>query len=263
MELADGRRIAFEVSGAHAGAPVLLLRPLLGSIAAWGPFRAVLASRARVIAFDRSGSGDSSDAPYFLGTRGMAQEAVAVLDQLGVRRAHVFGASLGGMVATWLAIDAPHRVARVCLASTPDTGLDLSWPALAIAGCLAGPRDLAGTGLARRFLSSRLRAGPPGRPPRAEESAELERPRRREIAKHVAAAAMHDARWELDRVRAPVLVLAGERDEVIGTAPQRALAEAIPGARLEILRGAGHDLTAESPCAVGERVASFFLDEID
>ena len=127
MELADGRRIAFEVSGAHAGAPVLLLRPLLGSIAAWGPFRAVLASRARVIAFDRSGSGDSSDAPYFLGTRGMAQEAVAVLDQLGVRRAHVFGASLGGMVATWLAIDAPHRVARVCLASTPDTGLDLSW----------------------------------------------------------------------------------------------------------------------------------------
>lgn len=189
MERTEGPRLALEVSGAHGGTPVLLLRPPGGSVVMWGAFRAALAARLRVIAFDRSGEGESDDPPRFVSTRGMGREALAVLDGLGVRRAHVFGVSLGGMAATWLAIDAPERVARVCLASTPDTGLDLR------------------------------------------------------------------------RVRAPVLVLAGERDELIGAAPQLALARGIPWATLETVRGAGHDITLESPLAVAERVLRFFFDE--
>ncbi len=265
MELAEGPGLAFEVSGAHAGTPVLLLRPPGGSLAMWGTFRATLASRLRVIAFERGGAGEPSGPPRFVSTRGMGQEALVVLDRLGVARAHVFGVSLGGMAATWLAIDAPERVARVCLASTPDTGLELSWPVLAGAGafaaCLLGPETAVEAKLARRLLSRAFRAEEPERAARIVALAGLDRRRRGQIVRHVAAAVLHDARFDLHNVRAPVLVLAGDRDELIGSAPQQALARSIRGATFETVRGAGHDITLESPRAVAERVLHFFFDE--
>jgi 3-oxoadipate enol-lactonase len=264
--LRDGRHLAVERDGAaHGGTPVLLIRPLGGTMSLWGPFREVLASRAPVIAFDRGGAGESSDAPLGATTRGMAADAVAVLDHFHATRAHVFGISLGGMVASWLAIDAPERVDRLCLASTPDAGLDLSRTAagrgVSIAGCLFGPADRIEACLARRILSEPFRAQHPERVAHLQLLAGREPARRRELLKQLAAAALHRPGGALGKIRGPALILAGDRDELLGHRPQEALARAIPGARLEVVPGAGHDLTLEHPLLVARRVGSFFFGD--
>ena len=122
---ADGARIAYDVAGAGDDA-ILLISPLAGSRALWGAFRDQLAAHARVIAFDHRGLGESSSASLRTTTRDLARDAVAVLDDAGVERVHVFGSSLGGMVATWLAADAAPRVRRLVLASTLARGLSFA-----------------------------------------------------------------------------------------------------------------------------------------
>ena len=122
MDLAEGPRLTFEVSGAHAGPIVLLLRPLHEPIEGLASFRAALASRARVIDLDGAPPLDlkGQGGPSF-SSRALGHSALAVLEQLGVSRAHVVGLAKGAMAATWLAIDAPDRVARVCLIAAPAT----------------------------------------------------------------------------------------------------------------------------------------------
>jgi 3-oxoadipate enol-lactonase len=266
VPLPDGRQIAFEIHGeGHGGTPALLLRPLGGSMALWGAFRDALAERMRVLAFDPCGAGESSPEPLGATTRDMARDAVLVLDHLGVPRAHVFGISLGGMVATWLAIDAPARVARLCVASAGPVGLELSHLNLrrgvAMAACLLAPEEDVEACLTREVLSRDVREEEPERVDEIMETVAAEPASRADILKHTLAAAGHDARDELHRIQAPTLVLKGDHDELIGPEPPAELARAIPGARLGVIPDAGHDLTLEQPVATAERVAAFFLDQ--
>src|SRR6185437_3642366 len=113
--LPRGGRLAVDVTGPEDAPAILLVRPLGGWRASWDGFGARLAEKLRVVAFDPRGAGDSSPA-RFATTRGMARDAIAVLDALAISRAHVYGISLGGMVATWIALDAPDRVDRLVLA---------------------------------------------------------------------------------------------------------------------------------------------------
>ena len=264
VDLPDGGFVAYEVHGArHRGVPVLLLRPLVGAMALWGEFRDALAARLRVIAFDPRGTGASSDAPAGATTRDLARDAVAVLDALGVPVAHVFGLSFGAQIATWIAIDAPARVARLCLASAGPVGLALTASgvgrALAIGATALVPGDAAVTHLAGEVLSRDIREADPARVDAVEAAAAAAPADRVELLKHALAAARHDARAELYRVVARTLVLTGDHDELLGDAPTAALAAAIPDARREVIVGAGHDLTLERPVETAARVADFLL----
>ncbi|MDB4931886.1 MAG: Beta-ketoadipate enol-lactone hydrolase [Myxococcaceae bacterium] len=264
VELPGGGFVAFEVHGArHGGVPVLLLRPMVGAMALWGGFRDALAARARVIAFDPRGTGASSDAPADATTRDLARDAVALLDALGEPVAHVFGISFGAMIATWIAVDAPARVARLCLASAGPVGFALTASgvgrALEMTATALVPGDEAVTHLVGEVLSADLREGRPSRVAAVEAAAATAPADRVEVLKHAVAAARHDASAELHRVVARTLVLAGDRDELIGDAPTAALAAAIPGARLEVVANAGHDLTLERPAETAAIVADFLL----
>lgn len=264
VALPDGAWLAYEEHGArHGGVPVLLLRPLVGAMALWGGFLDALASRLRVIAFDPRGTGASSDAPADATTRDLARDPVALLDALGEPAAHVFGISFGAMVATWLAIDAPERVARLCLASAGPTGFTLTASGLArgisMAATALTPGDGAASRLAAEVLSRDVRENDPARVAEVEAVAAESPPDRVELLKHAVAAARHDASDALQRIAARTLVLSGDHDELIGQEPAAALAAAIPGARLEVLAGAGHALTLEQPEATAKAVADFLL----
>jgi 3-oxoadipate enol-lactonase len=263
VALPDGGAIAYQVRGrVHGGSPLLLVRPLGGSMALWGRFRDRLSETSRVISFDHRGAGHSSAAPAWVTTRGLARDARAVLDHLAVPRAHVFGLSLGGMAATWLAILAPTRVAKLCLASTPARGLALTHAGLrrelALAACFARPLAEVELRLVDRILSRRFREGHPEEMGRIERALHAEPAGRVALLKHALAGLMHDARSELHRIEAPTLVLAGDDDTLLGTEPPRALAAAIPGATFAIVAACGHDLTLEQPLATAARVAHFF-----
>lgn len=266
VTLPDGREVAFEVSGRElGGTPLLLIRPLAGSMALWGEFRDVLASRMQVIAYDPPGTGESGEAELELTTRQMAGDVVALLDHLGVERAHVFGLSFGAMVATWLAIDSPSRVARLCLASAGGKGITLTasgvWRAIAMAACLLQPEGEVEACMTAEVLSRDVRDDDPERVDAIKETVEDDPTDRGTLMKHALTTARHDARDELPKIAAPTLVLAGEHDELLGAEPQAELCRAIPGAVLEVVAGAGHDVTLEQPVQTAERVLAFVLGD--
>ncbi|HSQ61991.1 MAG TPA: alpha/beta hydrolase [Polyangiaceae bacterium] len=258
--LPDGGRLAHEIRGPERAPPILLLRPLGGSLASWGVFADALATRLRVIAFDARGTGQSSAAPLATSTRSMSKDALALLDALGIERAHAYGISLGGMVATWLAIDAPARVARLVLASTLPRGTMLrsgaALRALSVARCLARPPPEAESCLATRVLSREFQRTHPVEVARIRALAARRPASHRALLTLLAAAARHDATARLGDVRADTLLIAGERDRLIAGGSQRRMLARIPRARLEIAPGAGHDVSAEAPEWVAARVLS-------
>lgn len=261
--LPDGGDVAYRIRGrAHGGTPILLVRPLGGSMALWGAFGARLAEAHRVISFDHRGAGHSTAAPVCVTTRGLARDARVVLDHVGAPRAHVFGISLGGMAATWLAVLAPTRVARLCLAATPLCGLALSRAGLrrelALLACFARPLREVEAHLVARVLSRRFRARHPEELRRIEGALRAEPSTRTALLRHALAGLRHDARRAARRIEAPTLVLAGEDDELLGPEAPRALAAAVPGAVFETIVASGHDLTLEQPLATAARVARFF-----
>ena len=263
-KLRDGAAIAYEVHGReHTGIPVLLIRPLGGSMALWGEFRARLSERVRVIAFDLRGTGRSSAEPTWVSTKGIARDSVGVLDHLGIGRTHVFGISLGGMAATWLAIRAPSRVARLCIASAPARGIAVTRAGLhrelAMAACFVRPRDEVEAGLVYRTFSARFRREHPDEVRRLERALHANPASRVALLKHALAGLLHDASRELHRIDAPTLVLAGEDDFLVGTEAVRALSRGIPEASFETITSAGHDLTLEQPCATAARALHFLL----
>lgn len=263
VSLPDGGHLAFEMTGgANPGTPVLLVRPLAGSMAMWGAFRDALAREFRVVAYDPRGVGGSSDAPLDVTTREMARDAADLLAALRIERARVFGISLGAMVCTWLAVDAPSRLEKLCLASAGPVGFALTPAGVArgveMAASLLAPDGEVVRRLADALISPEVRAEEPARIESVDAAAAEEPARRVELVKHGVAAARHDARAVLDQITTPTLVLAGARDTLLGTDPQRELAEGIAGARLVVVDDAGHDLTLEQPDETARLVAAFF-----
>lgn len=245
--------------------PLLLLRPLGGNISLWGRFRTGLARTFEVISFDPRGSGRSSAAPALNTTRTMARDALALMDHLGHGLFDLFGMSLGSMVAARLCIEQPERVRRLVLASTTERGLSVSRAGLGqgleFAACLTRADDEAEACLARNVLSPGFRARHGGgRLRRIERRVRLRAATRMELLKLIGAAARHDLRGQLGRIRQPTLVLAGELDRLIPAQAQRRFADKLPRARFELLPWAGHDLTLEEPEEACRLITEFLVD---
>lgn len=258
VRLPAGGHLYYEISG--AGPPLLLLRPLGGSLVLWDRLRARLAQEVRVVAFDPRGCGRSSEPALLTTTRGMARDAVALLDALALPLVHVFGLSLGGMVAQWLALDAPGRVGGLVLASTAARGLDLSRHGvvrgLRLARCLLRSPRQAEACLVRRVLSHTFRREHPAEVARLAALAQAQPASRLGILAQAGAAASHDTHARLGALRARTLVLLGARDGLLRHESIAALAAAVPGARLETLDG-GHDLSLEAPEATAASILAF------
>lgn len=252
--------IGYEVRGAEQGAPVLLIRPLGGSMALWGTFRARLEEQFRVISFDLRGVGRSSPANEWSTTRRLASDALRVLNELEIEETHVFGISLGGMIATWMGILAPMRVRKLCIASAPAHGIELGRAGLRrgirLAACFA--RSEVELCLVCSMLSAGFRTQHPDVVRSIEAALRLHPTPRRVLLDLALASLLHDTGGKLHRIRATTLVLAGQNDRLLGADCSRVLARAIPRATFEVIPDAGHDLTLEQPELTAERVSRFF-----
>jgi pimeloyl-ACP methyl ester carboxylesterase len=261
-------RLCYETRGDAADPALLLVMGLGFQMIAWpDEFVDQLAERGfRVIRFDNRDAGRSTHLTHLpaptrlqLATRrirhpayrleDMARDAVGLLDHLEIDRAHVVGASMGGMIAQTVAADAPDRVAS--LTSIMSTTGSLVWgqPSLRIIPLLLGrtPSDRAAyveqsTGMLRRIRS-------PGFPADEAASVEvLERNFDRGIApggfgrQLGAIVASGNRARALARITAPTLVIHGTADRLIAPSGGRATARAIPGAELMLIEGLGHDL---------------------
>jgi pimeloyl-ACP methyl ester carboxylesterase len=262
--LPDGGQLAYEIlRGADDGPPLLLHRPLGGTMALWGPFREALSGRFRVVSFDPRGVGQSSNAKALTTTRSMAADAVALLDHLDIETAHVFGLSLGGMVAMRIAVDAPSRIAKLILASTTDRGITVTGAGarrgLSFARCLTKPGTHVEACIARRVLSARFHEERGDEVRRIDALIHESPTSRANLFKLIAAAARHDARADLPRITRKTLVLAAKDDPLLDIASQWALARRIPGAMFDVISPSGHDMSLEQPVATAARVAEFLF----
>jgi pimeloyl-ACP methyl ester carboxylesterase len=234
-------------------------------MALWGEFEKRLATELQVVAFDPLGVGRSTDVPWLYSTRAMARDAVAVLDHLGIGRADVFGLSLGGMVASWVAVDFPTRTRRLVLASTIPEPAAVSrrglGQAMALARCLVRPGLSAEIALVHRILSPRFRSAHPDRVLAIERSIRGVPAKRRNLAILALAAARHSGRLERLPKGLEVLLLFGELDLLAGDEARAELSHDLPSAELEIVRDAGHDISLEQPRDAADRVVSFLLGE--
>jgi 3-oxoadipate enol-lactonase len=255
----DASPVAWREAG--DGPLVLLLHGLGGSRTAWDPMLVALADRYRCVAWDAPGYGASPPACGAVTFDALADAAAGLLDVLDRPAAAVVGHSLGGMVAQHLALRHPKRVARmVLIATSPRFGLDgtdpVAWRAARLAPIDHGAepasfaetvlRGVAGPAIDEAALDAQVRAM--ARVPAAGLRAMIE------------CLVTHDALDRLGMVTAPTLVLVGEHDAETPVSYAAALAERIPGARLEIVPGAGHLLPAEAPGAVTASLLAFLSE---
>ena len=246
------------------GPAVLLIAGQGMTSEGWWATIPVLAGSFRVIAFDNRDTGGSSRLQWPYSVAHMAEDAVAVLDAAGEKRAHVYGISLGSLVAQELGLRHPDRVRALVLGASSAGGFAAYKPApssfaqtfLVRAGTM-GPEEAEWAAVPYTY-SEKTRRHHPERIV-ADITHRLSSPPEPLAYLHQAAAvATHDAYARLNRMAAPTLVVHGEQDVFVPPANALVLAERIPGAQLRLWPDAGHMYTIDEPQADRE-IAQYLL----
>jgi pimeloyl-ACP methyl ester carboxylesterase len=267
----NGIELCYQEMGDPDGEPLLLAMGLATQMIAWSDeFCAMLAERGfRVVRFDNRDIGRSTKiesagtpslldlmvgrratAPYRL--RDMARDTLGLMDHLGIVSAHITGASMGGMIAQSTAIIAPERVRSLVSIMSTTGSRRVGHPSYKTFGLLLGRPPREREAAIERVVKTFKVIGSPGYP--------FEEERVREIAGRSfdrghseagiarqlhAITASGDRTPRLRELDVPTLVIHGANDVLVNPSGGRATAKAIPGARLWMVEGMGHDLPQE------------------
>lgn len=242
-------RIAWERHG--NGPPLLLVHGLGYARWGWEPVLPGLAERFSVVSVDNRGIGASDAPPGPYTAAELAADAVQVLDEAGIERAHVVGTSLGGMIAQELALGYPTRVDGLVLACTTPGGPRAHPMPQATVALMAEAATLEPTVALRRFVENALAPETVAARPEIVERIMAHRLRTAQSpaawAAQAAAGATFDAYDRLGALAAPTLVQHGDEDVVVDPRNADLLVELLPGARLERFPGTGHLFFWEEP----------------
>lgn len=277
----SGIDIAYERFGDPAAPPVLLVMGLATQMLGWPDdfCRALVAAGLHVIRFDNRDiglsthlrdapapdvvaalSGDTSSASYTLSD--MAGDTIGLLDALALNRAHIVGASMGGMIAQTIAIEHPERVQSLTsIMSTTGEHTVGQATQEALAALLSPPATTRQEAVDRTVSIFRV-IGSPGfdlDEAQLRHRAGLAYDRANDPVgvgrQFLAIIASGDRTPRLRAVKVPTLVIHGADDPLVGVSGGKATAAAIPGAELVILDGMGHDLPRELWPQITTRIA--------
>jgi 3-oxoadipate enol-lactonase len=226
-------------------APVLLLGGSLGTnLSMWQPQIDALSTRFRLVAFDHRGHGDSPVPPTPYTIADLGADVVALMDHLGVEHASYAGLSIGGMVGIWLGASASERLDRLVLMCTSAYAPPPSrWLDRAVAVRSAGTTAVIADAVVSGWFT----------PEWAQAHPEV-------VAAHRAmivatdpegysgcceALSAMDLRDDLPSVAVPTLVIGARQDLALPTEHQQLIADAVPGARLELVDDAAHIASAQ------------------
>ncbi|WP_029538926.1 MULTISPECIES: alpha/beta fold hydrolase [unclassified Rhodococcus (in: high G+C Gram-positive bacteria)] len=251
----DGTRIAYQVSG--EGPPLLLLAGQANNHHWWDRVRADFDTHFRAITVDYRGTGASDKPETAYSTILFADDVISVLDSLGVGRAHVYGTSMGGRVAQWVAVRHPERARALILGCTSPGGTHAVERSREVRASLAqsdpdrSRRALLELMYTPEWLSRNPgpynTLGDPGMPARAKLA-------------HLRASNGHDAWDALPSISAPTLVLHGTDDLLSPADNAPLLAERIPNSRVHLLPGARHAYFEEERTAAGAAAIGFLAE---
>ena len=243
------------IGGPEGAPPLLLLHSLGTTLEVWDAQATALARSFRVIRPDLRGHGLTEATPGPYSIEGMARDALALLDALGVEHAHVGGISIGGLIAQAMAALAPGRVRSLVLC---DTALaippPLTWHERAATVRGQGMAAIADAVMAR-WVTAGFLVAPAAQGLRAM----LLRTSPEGYAGAAEAIAAADLSAGTGALRLPALVLVGDQDQATPVASAEALAGAIPGAVLRIIADAAHIPTVEKPDEITAAMRDFLL----
>jgi pimeloyl-ACP methyl ester carboxylesterase len=271
---ANGIALEIEDHGPPQGEPLLLIMGLGMQLVAWHEdFVESLVKRGfRVIRFDNRDIGLSENFDRFgtpklgldmlrfaLGMRvsspytlaDMAADSVGILDALGIPKAHICGASMGGMIAQQIAVRHPDRVKSLTLMMTSSGARKLPGPSMKVRGAmLARPKDPTDVeSVIAHYVELYRLIGSPGYPPadgyvRSRLQISVRRSYRPAgtARQMVAIAADGDRSPLVAQIRVPTQIIHGAADPLVPLAAGRDLAAKIPGAALDVIEGMGHDI---------------------
>lgn len=211
----------------------LCLHGLVDTLAIWDRVVPALAKRGRVVRYDQRGHGESSAPAGPYSRRDLADDAIGVLDALGIERAVLVGHSMGGIVSMATVLAHPERVAGLVLigtASQCNEKVARWYEKIAVAAEIDGT-----AGLARAIYGERSNKRVSG------DAAGIARVTR-------TLKSLHDDPLtpKLREIACPVLLLVGEKDPM-GPKASEIIAAKLPDARLEVVPGCGHWVHTEEP----------------
>jgi pimeloyl-ACP methyl ester carboxylesterase len=257
----QGARIYWDEQG-H-GAPLLLIMGLGYPSPMWHRTRPALSQRYRTIALDNRGVGRSDVPPGPYPIARMASDAAAVLEAAGAESAHVFGISMGGMIAQEFALQYPKRVRSLVL------------------GCTAagGPTAVRADAEATQMLMTRDKMTPEqaleapvpfiydATTPREriDEDLALRRPwlpRPEAYTAQLQGIIAWESYSRLSGIAAPTLVIHGENDRLVPPGNGKLIAQRIPGAKLVMIPHASHLFTTDQPEAAHHAILEFLNQRI-
>jgi len=252
----QGSKIYWDEQG--KGEPILLIMGLGYPSAMWYRTRPVLAAQYRTLAFDNRGVGRSDVPPGPYPIALMASDAAAVLDAAEIESAHIFGISMGGMIAQEFALEYPQRLRSLILGCTSSGGLnavraepaatqmlmtrDRMSPEQAVAAAVpfiydaATPRNLIDEDLAVRRLWF---------------------PRPEAYVAQLQGILAWEAYTRLPAIRVPTLVIHGESDRLVPPGNGRIISERIPNAELVMIPHASHLFFTDQTAAAHDAILRF------
>ncbi len=242
----EGAHIYWEEYG--SGPPILLIMGLSFSHEMWYRVLPCLAGSYRVILHDNRGVGrsDTPRGPYSI--RQMARDSAAVLAAAGVSRAHVIGASMGGMIAQELALQRPDLVETLLLGCTSHGGILARWPRFIRP---RGPISLAESKRREREMALI--------PLLYADATPLERIHEdlavqcqcaltnRGLLNQFTGVLVWSSYLRLPRIGVPTLVVHGDQDRLVPPQNGKVVASRIPGAEFCLIPQAGHMLMTDQP----------------
>jgi 3-oxoadipate enol-lactonase len=258
--------VAYDIAGPEGGTPTLLINGLGADRTAWGLQVPAFSREFRTIVYDNRDVGETGAgrAPHPYGIRQFAADAAGLLDALGVARAHIVGASMGGAIAQEFALAYPERSASltiICAWAKTDPWLAellRHWETVFDAlGALEWTRASWLWVFTDRFYD----ADPASLADLLATAAANPAPQTAAMYKRQShAAAAHDALDRLGDIAAPTRVIAGAEDQLTPLRFSEAIAAAIPGARLSVMPDVGHGMFWEATDAFNDLVLGFIRD---
>ncbi len=258
MQLADGAKIAYRIDGPSNKPVVVLSNSLMSTLAMWEPQMGVLTPHFRVLRYDTRGHGDSDTTPGPYTISMLADDVVAMLDALGIEKAHFVGLSKGGMIGQQFGARHGGRALSLSLCDTASEMPPRSmWEERFEIARRDGIEGLVDGTIKRWFTADFIERAP------QEVDKVRSMIRRTGVDGYIAcASAVRDMNQTaiLSSIRVPTLIIVGESDPACTVAQSQVLHREIPGSQLTIIPRAAHLANIEQPDLFNDALIGFLLD---
>lgn len=259
VELTDQITLQYFEQGELAGCPLILLHGYADSWRSFEPVLAHLPNSIHAYAITQRGHGDSSRPPTGYSPQDSAMDLAAFLDAINLGAVVIAGGSSGGVVARRFAIDYPQRTSGLILMGAPLTLHDKEDVLELWDSTISKLRDPIDPHFVRGFMEGTLAQKVPQGFLETMLKESLKVPAR--VWRATLEGLLRDDSSEhLSKIRAPTLLIWGDRDSVIARIDQQAMVERIKGSRLLVYPGAGHALYWEEPARIASDIEAFIRD---